>query len=112
MLFFSVSMLRLARIRARQTVRQGGGALAMVGSLLLLTLLAAELPYRLVWKNTFERIHVEDARCYAIGQADTQLLAFCPDVRPPRNRIVLRDDPAVRRSGVFESIFTPKEESR
>jgi serine/threonine protein kinase len=112
MLFLSVSILRLTRIRARQSVRQGGGALAMVGSLLLLTLVAAELPYRLVWKNAFELIHVADDRCYAIGQADTQLLAFCPDVRPPRNRIVLRDDPAVRRSGVFESIFTPREESR
>jgi hypothetical protein len=112
MLFLSVSILRLTRIRARQSVRQGGGALAMVGSLLLLTLVAAELPYRLVWKNAFELIHVADDRCYAIGEADTQLLAFCPDVRPPRNRIVLRDDPAVRRSGVFESIFTPREESR
>jgi len=80
--------------------------------LLVVTLLAAELPYRLVWKNNFERIGVAGERCYAIGETDRQLLAFCPDVQPPRNRIVARDSPGVQRSGVFESIYTPLEEAR
>jgi hypothetical protein len=112
LLFFSVSIIRIYRARGRRAVRQGGGALAMVVMLLVLTLLAAEFPYRFVWKNDFERISVGDARCYAIGETDTQLLAFCPDVRPPRNRIIGRDSPTVHRSGVIESIFTPLEEAR
>jgi serine/threonine protein kinase len=111
MLFFTVSILRIVRMRSRQAMRQGGGALALVVMLLTVTLLAAEWPYRFVWKNNFERISVGDARCYAIGEAGTQLLAFCPDVGPPRNRIVARDSPEVRKSGVFESIFTPSDGS-
>jgi hypothetical protein len=112
LLFFSISIMRIVRIRARRPVREGGGALAMVVMLLVLTLLAAEFPYRFVWKNNFERISVESARCYAIGEATNQVLAFCPDVRPPRNRIIGRDDQALRRSGVVESIFTPLEDAR
>ena len=112
MLFFAVSILRLVRIRARQPIRQGGGALAMVVMLLILTIVVAALPYRLVWKNAYERIHVGEVRCYAIGEADGELLAFCPDVRPPRNRVLREDDPTLKRSGVSESIFTPLEEAR
>jgi len=112
MLFFSVSILRIVRIRARQGVRQGTGALAVVVLLLALTVVVAEWPYRFVWKNNFERVSVGEDRCYAIGESGDRLLAFCPDIGPPRNRIVDRDDPAVRRSGVVESIFTPLEESR
>ena len=111
MLFLSVSIVRLARIRSRQAIRQGGGALVLVVMLFVLAIVAAELPYRLVWKNNFERIGVAEARCYAIGESDSQLLAFCPDVRPPRNRIVNRADERIQRSGIVESIFTPPEES-
>ncbi len=111
MLFFSVAILRIIRIRARQAAPQGGGALGVVVMLLLVTLLAAEWPYRFVWKNSFERITVGDTRCYAIGESNRQLLAFCPDVRPPRNRIIASDSANLRRSGVFESIFTPADGS-
>jgi len=113
LLFFTVSIIRMAQLRARQTIRQGAGTLVTVVMLFVLTLLAAELPYRLVWHNDFERITVAGDRCYAIGEADDQLLAFCPEVMPPRNRVVGRDAPAVQRSGVFESMFTyPEEASR
>jgi hypothetical protein len=112
MIFLSVSILRIRRIRARQAVRQGGGALAMVVALMVIAILAAELPYRLVWKNNFERIGVDGSRCYAIGETDKQLLAFCPDVGPPRNRVVARDGPNIQRSGIVESIYTPPEEAR
>ena len=47
-----------------------------------------------IWKNNFERINVGQDRCYAIGEAAAELLAFCPDVPPPRTRIVGRDDPS------------------
>ena len=109
MLFLVVSLIRIVRTRARQTVKQGGGALATVAMLLLLTLLCSEIPYRLVWRNSFERIAMGDARCYAIGETEQQLLAFCPDGRPPRTRMIDRDRPDVQRSGVIESIFTPFE---
>jgi len=112
LLFLSISIIRIVRLRSRQTIRQGGGALAMVTMLFVLALLAAEIPYRFIWKNNFERINVGQDRCYAIGESGSQLLTFCPDVPPPRTRIVGRDNPVVQRSGTFESIFTPAEESR
>jgi serine/threonine protein kinase len=112
MIFFSVAILRIIRMRAHQPVREGAGAVAVVAMLFVLTLLAAELPYRLVWKNQFERIKIADDRCYAIGENGSQLMAFCPDTAAPRTHVMDRDKPIIQRSGVFESIYTPSEESR
>jgi len=109
MVGFVAAIAKVARARARQTVRQGGGALAMMVAMLTLVLLLAEAPYRIVWHNDFERVLVNGERCYAIGESDGEVLAFCPEAPPPRNRIIASSSPALERSGVRESIFTPPE---
>jgi hypothetical protein len=81
-------------------------------ALFVLTALIATMPYRLVRHNDFERIAVGGDRCYAIGESDAELLAFCPDMKAPRVRKVDRNSPLVRRSGQVESIFTPPETFR
>ena len=58
---------------------------------LSLTLVVMELPYRLLWQNEFERVAFGDERCYAIGARADDLLLFCPDAAPPRNKVVPRE---------------------
>ncbi len=111
-LVLSFGIFQILRLRARHWARRGTGSLAVVVLMLTLSILMAELPYRLMWRNKFERIAVEADRCYAIGQSDDQVLAYCPDKKPPRNRIVKVGEPSWRRSGVFESIFTAPDKSR
>jgi len=109
MVGFVVALVKVAGLRAHQTVRSGGGALVMLSALFLLAVLMAEGPYRIIWHADFERVMVGDERCYAIGQTDVESLLFCPDAPPPRNRTVPSGTAALRRTGVRESIFSPLE---
>jgi Protein kinase domain len=110
---FGVGLLQISRMRARQVVRTGAGSLVVVSLMLTLAVLMAELPYRLMWRNKFERVTVAGDRCYAIGESAGDVLAFCPDAQPPRrNRIVKSGDVSMRREGVVESIFTAPVTSR
>jgi hypothetical protein len=71
-----------------------------------------QLPYRLVYQNTFERVDVADTRCYQLGRSESDLLLHCPDVPAPRNRVVAANDPLLHRRGVVESMFVPANQSR
>jgi len=51
-------------------------------------------------------VQLNNNRCYIIGERDDDLLAFCPRLAPPRNRIVKRADPGLTYLGVRESIFS------
>jgi hypothetical protein len=72
-----------------------------------LALMMWEMPYRIVYHNEQNRVDLQDSRCYELARRPPSLLVHCPDIDPPRNRIVLDSDPSVRPKGVFESIFTP-----
>jgi serine/threonine protein kinase len=71
-----------------------------------------QLPYRLVYQNTFERVDVAGTRCYQLGRNGSDLLLHCPDVPAPRNRVVAANDPLLHRRGVVESMFVPANQSR
>jgi hypothetical protein len=89
-------------------------------SVFALLIVLMVLPYRLLWHNRFDRVAFDGARCYVIGsrtadrptragESGTDLLLYCPDVEPPRNRVVNAADPRVAHQNVIESIFTPPE---
>lgn len=78
----------------------------------LALLLMRELPYRIVYQNDFERVDLENTRCYQIGTQAEALLLHCPDNAPPRNEVVRSTDARLHRLGVLESVFTPREASR
>jgi serine/threonine protein kinase len=105
-----IGLVHIGRLRKRTGARQGGGALASVVALLCLCVLLLELPYRIMWPrwNQFERVEYKQARCYELGKHGEDVLISCPDQAPPRNRIIRGNDPAIRRTGVIESIFTPR----
>jgi serine/threonine protein kinase len=103
---------QVSHLRGRLEVRGGAGSLAVVSLMLAVSVLMAEFPYRLMWQNRFERISVAGDRCYAIGESAGEVLAYCPDIKPIRNRIVKAGEPSLLRTGIVESMFTARETSR
>jgi hypothetical protein len=88
----------------RQALNRGllaGGAAVMV-----LALASLDLPYRLLVDNKFEAVLWNDAGCYMIGERPDAALLFCPDLPPPRNRVVPRNSGTLQRLGRLENVFT------
>jgi serine/threonine protein kinase len=108
---FGVAIARIQRLRARDPLRRGGAALALVCAMTASAILMCVLPYRIVWAADMPRLDVAGERCYRIGASGDDWLIHCPDRMPPRNRTVKRTDPAVRDTGVKEDIFTPLQTS-
>jgi hypothetical protein len=106
-LFTAAAWVAVVRQRRRQGLpavdaSAGAGIAGLAVCLLLLI-----LPYRTMWQNEFERVQFDNNRCYVIGQRPNDLLVHCPDLPPPRNRVVSRSDERLRLLGVIENIFTP-----
>lgn len=91
-------------VRKGQSVHWGlwvGGGIVTCVALFFL-----HFPYRLLYFNkVFEAVSWNSAYCYVIGERDDDALLFCPDMQPPRNRIVRRGDDTLKRLGITESIF-------
>jgi len=82
-----------------------GGLVAVCVALALL-----HLPYRLLYftiNEPFEAARWNGIECSLIGEDSARVLLFCPLSEAPRNRVVLRDDPALVPLGVRRNIFTP-----
>jgi hypothetical protein len=105
-LAFTAGFVRVLQMRAELGTRRGAGEVAAIAIVVASLLLLNEVPYRILWQNKGERIEYLGARCYVIGEAGEQWLVYCPDTPPPRNKVVGRTDPGVRRTGTVESIFT------
>ena len=105
-LAFGAGLVRVIHLRARFGTPRGTGALAALAVIVASLLLLNEAPYRILWKSSAERVEYQAARCYVVGQDAARWLLFCPHSAPPRNHVVDRDDPAVRKSGIIENIFT------
>ena len=106
-LVFGLALVRLVRLRAGRETKQGAGGIALVAIVVVLAILMNEVPYRIVWLSRFEKIDYAGARCYVIGAHADEMLVFCPDTAPPRNRVLTRTDPAIHKLGIVESVFTP-----
>jgi tRNA A-37 threonylcarbamoyl transferase component Bud32 len=98
-----VPVLRL--VRKGQSLHWGmwlGGALATC-----IAVACLHLPYRLlIYRNYFEVVQWNGTRCSIIGENDASYLLFCPDLDPPRNRIVDRRDQDLRFVGAQERLFS------
>jgi len=67
--------------------------------------LMREWPYRVFNHRDFERVDLDGSRCYLNGESGAEFLVLCPAAEPPRNHVVRRDDPRLRRVGTSENIF-------
>src|SRR5262249_17082744 len=98
---------RVLRARRRHGLKLGTSVLFGLG-IMLATVGFIAAPYRIVFHNEMPRVEFGGQRCYVIGEADARTLLFCPDVAPPRNRVVASNDARIHRSDRTESIFTPR----
>ena len=73
----------------------------VVACIALVSLVA---PYRLLYKNEFERVNWKNTSCYITGEHASDALLFCPDLQPVRN--VVAPKTTIQRVGRPESIFT------
>ncbi len=105
---FSAGLVRVLSLRARLGIRKGKGPLAALAIIVAVLLLLNEVPYRILWKSDAMRSEYDGARCYVIGQNDTQALLFCPDIAPPRTKVIDKNDSRFRSTGVVENIFTTR----
>lgn len=104
----AASWARLWRWR-RQRGSGGDRATVVAGvSLVVILIVLAEIPYRLLNHNRFQRVALAGERCYAIGERGAELLLYCPDAAAPRNRVVPAGDSRLERSPLVESIYTTR----
>ncbi len=102
-----MALVHIQRLRAARAIREGGLPFALVGFMFAIALALCVFPYRIVWQNESPRYDVAGERCFAIGETADELLVYCPDRQPPRNRVVRRNDPAVHATGIRQNIFMP-----
>ena len=103
---FAAAWVTLIKTRAQR--HEHGGAISLAGgvAVTVLTLILLVYPYRILVHNEHERVSYHAQTCYLIGERGDEALLFCPSEVPPRNWVVNRDDPALKRGGPTESMFS------
>jgi serine/threonine protein kinase len=97
-----IPVLRL--VRRGQPLHRGMWVAGAVVTCVAIAFL--QFPYRLLYFNKgFEALRWNGSYCYAIGKRGDDVLLVCPEIQPPRNRIVARDDKTLVRLPTTESIF-------
>ncbi len=96
----------VVRLAARQGKRVSplmllGGAVVLALSFALLS-----LPHRTYSLSELETASWQGQPCYILGERSDDLLVFCPELAPPRSRVVHRDDDSLQRLGLRENVFT------
>lgn len=107
-LVLALGVYRATRLHQKHRWESSVSSYVIAVVVLLLATLMTVVPYRILFHNDFERVVADGARCYIIGRDAGNLLLHCPDVAPPRNRVMSATDPHLRREGIVESVFTPR----
>jgi serine/threonine protein kinase len=100
-----VGLVRVLQLRRRQANHESWLPVAALVAVIFVTLLLTEVPYRSLNHRDFERVQYAGERCYIIGESGNEFLILCTAVAPPRNRVVQRDDPQLKRLGIIENVF-------
>ncbi len=104
---FGYIWYRVLQQRKQRGERDGGGVVIAGFAVAAFILLFGQIfPFRIVYHNKHERVTYQSRPCYLVGQSGNEGLIFCPQQPPPWNQVVRLDDPALKREGVVESIFT------
>jgi hypothetical protein len=92
-------------VAARQGRRPSGGMLLAGGAVLLLGILLLDFPYRLLYQAELESARWNNLRCYLLGERADDALLLCPDLDPPRTRVLRKDDQQLERHGTRVNPF-------
>lgn len=80
------------RVAARHGRQVPFGMVGAAVAILLLGLLLLHFPYRLLYHAEFDPVEWRGQRCYVLGEKAGNDLLFCPELDPPRNRVVPRSE--------------------
>jgi hypothetical protein len=95
-----------ARMAARRGQRVPPAVRAGAAAVMFLSFASLDFPYRLLLHNEFEAAAWNEQSCYVLGERAEDILLFCPNLAPPRNRVVPLKAGTVQRLGRRESLFT------
>jgi len=107
LLVYGVIALRILSAARKRSLHIATATRLAAVTVPVLALILWQVPYRLMYQSAFQRVDLEDLRCYRLGEDTSQVLLYCPDLAPPRSRLVRSTDPRLRDRGVFENIFMP-----
>jgi predicted Ser/Thr protein kinase len=98
-------VIRFAR---RKGAQLHWGMLVGAAATIVLALASLDYPFRLLnyWGTQFDVVRWQNQHCYVLGERRDDVLLFCPELQPSRNRIVKNSDTTLERTGMRESIFT------
>jgi predicted Ser/Thr protein kinase len=103
---FGWAWYRLLRHFRSHNERDASGLVAAGITVAAISLFFGQiLPYRTLIQSRAERVTYQSRLCYLVGQRADEAMLFCPLDPPPWKQIVKLDDPALKRAGVYESIF-------
>jgi hypothetical protein len=102
---FIYGLYRAVRLRRREGSRDGTAALAVLVGVITMMVLMREWPQRTFNQRDLEVVEFEGAHCYQNGESGDELLVLCPGGTPPRNHVVKRNDPRLKRNGTKENVF-------
>jgi hypothetical protein len=83
------------------TLQAAAGVAVIAGLVFLLN-----FPYRLLWHTEFEAVAWNGAHCYVLGERGDERLLFCPELAPPRNRVVRKDAAGLQHIAAGEHMFS------
>jgi len=104
-LAFGFGLLRTMKLQRSARTNDGTGPIAVLAAVLAVMFLMNEWPYRILINRDTERVDYGGLRCQIVGESAAELLIFCPQTEPPRNRTIRRDDPKLRRLGIIEDAY-------
>ena len=104
-LAMSAGLYQVLELR-RQVHGAMHGSIAISAGVVGISFVVLVLPYRLIWHNGFEMASHDGQRCYILGERAATALLYCPDDEIPKVKEVAIPDPALQRSGRFQSIYT------
>lgn len=105
-IFQSVAWVALFRLAARWRQKIAVGYIVAASAAIVLTVASLTVPYRLIFHSQFRAAEWQGNDCYVTGENSSDILLFCPDLAPPRNRVVQKPTDAVHRLDRIELIFS------
>jgi len=106
-LAFGWSWYRVWKSKSLARGPENASTLAAGMAVMILSVFLMAAPYRLFFQSKGERVSYQSMPCYLIGRSGKDVMLFCPTTQsPPWSRLVDMNDPALKHTGVRESIFS------
>jgi hypothetical protein len=105
LLAFGTMWYRILKKKSRTRESISVTTLAAGTFLLATTLFLMVMPYRIVFHSNGEAVEYQSQSCYLVGRKGNEARLFCPQ-QAPWNRVVNLTDPALKRTGTIEKIFS------